>query len=43
MEYNVVTPCRPDGLLIKYPPVPGCFKHFECSTTYHILTCGLTL
>ena len=24
--------CRPDGLLIKLPPVPGRFKRFECST-----------
>jgi len=20
MEYNILTPCQPDGLLIKYPP-----------------------
>jgi len=30
--YACLTPCRPDGLLIKYPPVPGHFKRFECST-----------
>ena len=39
----ILTLLRPDGLLIKYPAVPGRFKHFECSNPQHILTYILTL